>query len=112
MIVSQFFLRVANHDRPASIEIARRLGVNTRTLQAQEERLGLRSVKDGGGSEVLASPTLHHRERARLEQLEKGRIYREQWLKAVQEDSQADLLTLKSKLPAAYNWFHKNDGRW
>jgi len=96
----------------ASIEIARRLGVNTRTLQAQEERLGLRSVKDGGGSEVLASPTLHHRERARLEQLEKGRIYREQWLKAVQEDSQADLLTLKSKLPAAYNWFHKNDGRW
>ena len=95
-----------------SREIACRLGVNTRTLQAQEERLGLRSGRDGDGSGVFVSPTPHHLERARLEQLEKGRRYREQWLKAVQEDPQTDLLTLKDKLPAAYNWFHKNDGRW
>jgi Tn7-like transposition protein D/TniQ len=95
-----------------SREIAHRLGVNTQTLQAQEERLGLRSDKKGGCSGVSASPTPHHLERARLEQLEKGRRYREQWLKAMQEDPQIDLLTLKDKLPAAHNWFHKNDGRW
>jgi hypothetical protein len=95
-----------------SREIACRLGVNTRTLQAQEERLGLRSSRDGDGSGVFVSPIPHHLERARLEQLEKGRRYREQWLKAVQEDPQTNLLTLKDKLPAAYNWFHKNDGRW
>jgi len=95
-----------------SREVACRLGVNTRTLQAQEERLGLRSGRDGDGSGVFVSPALHHRERARLEEIEKGRRYREQWLKAVQEDPQIDLLTLKDKLPAAYNWFHKNDGRW
>lgn len=93
-------------------EIARRLGVCTRTLQAQEQRLGLRPRKEDDGSEAFASPTLHHREQSRLEQQEKRRTYREQWLIAVQENPQIDLLTLKAKLPAAHNWLRKNDDRW
>ncbi|MCI0390528.1 MAG: TnsD family transposase [Acidobacteria bacterium] len=93
-------------------EIARRLGVCTRTLQAQEQRLGLRPRKEDDGSEVFAPPTLHHRERSRLEQQEKRRTYREQWLSAVQENPQIDLLTLKVKLPAAHNWLRRNDDGW
>ncbi|MCI0338628.1 MAG: TnsD family transposase [Acidobacteria bacterium] len=93
-------------------EIARRLGVCTRTLQAQEERLGLRPRKEDDGSEVFAPPTLHHREKSRLEQHEKRRTYREQWLSAVEENPQIDLLTLKTKLPAAHNWLRIHDDWW
>lgn len=93
-------------------EIARRLGICTRTLKEQEQRLGLRPRKEGDGSDVFASPALHHREKSQLDRQEKKRTYREQWLSAVQEDPQIDLLTLKSKLPAAHNWLHKNDEKW
>ena len=93
-------------------EIARRLGVCTRTLKAQEERLGLRPRKEEDGSAVFAAPTLHHREQAQLEQDEKRRIYREQWLSALQEDPPSDLVTLKTKLPTAHNWLRKHDDRW
>ena len=74
--------------------------------------MGLRPRKEKDGSEVLASPALHHREKSQLDRQEKRLIYREQWLSAVQEDPQIDLLTLKSKLPAAHNWLHKNDEKW
>lgn len=93
-------------------EIAHRLGVCARTLKEQEQRLGLRPRKEGDGSEVFTSPALHHREKSQLDRQEKRQIYREQWLSAVQEDPQIDLLTLKSKLPAAHNWLHKNDEKW
>ncbi|MCP9496583.1 MAG: TnsD family transposase [Pyrinomonadaceae bacterium MAG19_C2-C3] len=93
-------------------EVARRLGVCSRTLRAQEQRLGLRPRKCDDGSEAFAVPTLHHREQSRLEQQEKRRTYREQWMCAIQADPQADLLTLKVQLPAAHNWLRKNDDGW
>jgi hypothetical protein len=93
-------------------EIARRLGVDRHTLMEQEQRLGLRPRKEKDGSEVFASPRPHRREQLRLEKEEKRRKYREQWLRAVEEDPETDLLTLKTKLPAAYNWFYKNDDHW
>jgi hypothetical protein len=83
-----------------------------RTLKDQEQRLGLRPRKEADGSEVFASPALHHREKSQFDRHEKRQTYREQWLRAVQEDPQIDLLTLKSKLPACHNWLHKNDEKW
>ncbi len=93
-------------------EIARRLGVQSRTLRAQEQRLGLRPRKEKDGSEAFTSPTLHHREQSRLDREERRRTYREQWLSAVREDLQIDLLTLKTKLPDAHNWLRRNDDVW
>jgi hypothetical protein len=52
------------------------------------------------------------REQAQLEQEEKRRTYQAQWLNAVRENPQIDLLTLKAKLPAAYNWFRRNEESW
>jgi DNA-binding transcriptional MerR regulator len=92
--------------------LARRLNVNTHTLRRHEQRLGLCPSQENDGSGTIASPPLHRRELARLKQQEKRRIYREQWLSALEENPQIDLPTLKAKLSSAYYWLCRNDHSW
>jgi hypothetical protein len=47
-----------------------------------------------------------------LKQQEKREIYQEQWLKALEENPQIDLPTLKAKLSSAYYWLRRNDNSW
>jgi Tn7-like transposition protein D len=92
--------------------LARRLNVNTHTLRRHEQRLGSCSNQENDGSGTVASPPLHPREQARLKEQDKRRIYREQWLNALEENPQIDLPTLKAKLSTAYNWLRRNDNSW
>jgi DNA-binding transcriptional MerR regulator len=92
--------------------LARRLNVSAHTLRIHEQRLGSCLSQENDGSGTIASPPLHHRELARLKQEEKRKIYREQWLSALEENPQIDLPTLKAKLSSAYNWLCRNDHSW
>jgi hypothetical protein len=92
--------------------LARRLNVNTNTLRRHEQRLGSCPSRENDGSGTIASPPLHPREQARLKQQEKRKIYREQWLSALEENPQIDLPTLKAKRSSAYSWLCRNDHSW
>jgi Tn7-like transposition protein D/TniQ len=95
-----------------SEELARLLNVSPNALRRHERRLGLHPRQENDCSETFVSPPPHHREQARLREQERRRIYREQWLSALEENPQIDLPTLKAKLGTAYNWLRENDYSW
>ncbi len=93
-------------------ELARRLGVDTRTVRKQAAALGLPYERSGSRAENAVTPEEVRPEVEEVAFAERRASYRDAWFHMKDKRPNASIKALRADLPGVYIWLYRNDRTW